>query len=106
MNPAKGIVSFRNRIRKVNFGCQSLSSNQTRRVRINGRKDNSGAAFSLHVLFSISDNNNYFKICDNNLNESHRKCINLNVDNSGNFNTAAARIIGVASKNENRSADS
>ena len=37
-------------------------------------------------ITNLTDNNNYFKICDNNLNESNRKCINLNVDNSGNFN--------------------
>ena len=37
-------------------------------------------------ITNLTDNTNYFKICDNSLNENNRKCINLNVDNSGNFN--------------------
>ena len=37
-------------------------------------------------ITNLTDNNNYFKICDNAINESNRKCINLNIDNSGNFN--------------------
>ena len=37
-------------------------------------------------ITNLTDNTNYFKICDNSLNENTRKCINLNVDNSGNFN--------------------
>lgn len=37
-------------------------------------------------ITNLTDNNNYFKICDNAINENNRKCINLNIDNSGNFN--------------------
>ena len=37
-------------------------------------------------ITNLTDNTNYFKICDNAINENNRKCINLNIDNSGNFN--------------------
>lgn len=37
-------------------------------------------------ITNLTDNNNYFKICNNSIDIKSRKCINLNVDNSGNFN--------------------
>lgn len=37
-------------------------------------------------ITNLTDNNNYFKICNNSIDINSRKCINLNVDSFGNFN--------------------
>jgi type II secretory pathway pseudopilin PulG len=73
-----------NKLFKVNSFNDYINSNLSNKNDISINTNSKITNYS--SITNLTDNNNYFKICDNSIDESKRKCINLNVDSSGNFN--------------------
>jgi len=71
-----------NKIFNINNFNDFINSNLSNDININMNSK----IINYSGITNLTDNNNYFKICNNSINETNRKCINLNVDNSGNFN--------------------
>ena len=71
-----------NKLFNINNFNDYMNSNLTDNINI---KNNSKIT-NYSTVTNLTGNNNYFKICDNTIDENNRTCINLNVDNSGNFN--------------------
>jgi hypothetical protein len=92
------IVSETNKLNSIN---SNLNNNLNKLFKVNNFNDYINSNISNNndisintnskitnysTITNLTDNNNYFKICDNTIDENKRKCINLNVDGSGNFN--------------------